>query len=68
MKTINKIFSGIRKIVAFPITSVGIIIILTGIIITANGILIFGKLAKENLNIEIREFHDEIEKAMKKEK
>ena len=74
MKTINKIFSGIRKIIAFPITAIGIIMILTGIIITAGGISISGNKenilepVKENLAIKIEELHDEIEKAKKEEK
>lgn len=42
MNTLNKIFSGIRKIIAFPITAIGLITILTGIIITAGGVKISG--------------------------
>lgn len=73
MKTVNKIFSGIRKIIAFPITAIGFIITLTGIIIIAGGISISGnkentlESVKENLSIKIGELRDEIEKA-KKEK
>lgn len=74
MKTVNKIFSEIRKIIAFPITAIGFIITLTGIIIIAGGISISGnkentllESVKENLSIKIGELRDEIEKA-KKEK
>lgn len=46
MKTVNKIFSGIRKIIAFPFTAAGLLIILSGIIITAAGISISGNTEK----------------------
>lgn len=46
MKTVNKIFSGIRKIIAFPFTAAGLLIILSGIIITAAGIKISGNTEK----------------------
>lgn len=42
MKTVNKIFSGIRKVIAFPFTAAGLLIILSGVIITAAGIKISG--------------------------
>lgn len=74
MKTINKIFSGIRKIIAFPFKAIGFIITLTGITIIAGGISISGnkentlESVKENLPIKIGELRDEIEKAKKEEK
>lgn len=73
MKTINKIFNGIRKVIAFPITAIGFIITLAGIIIIAGGISISGSKenilepAKANLSLKIEELRNEIEKA-KKEK
>ena len=47
MNILNEIFSGIRKIIAFPITAIGSIITLAGIIIIAGGISISG--SKENI-------------------
>lgn len=70
----NKIFSGIRKVIAFPIIAIGFIITLTGIIIIAGGISISGnkentlESVKENLSIKIGELRNEIEKAKKEEK
>lgn len=46
MKIVNKIFSGIRKVIAFPFTAAGLLIILSGIIITAAGINISGNAEK----------------------
>lgn len=46
MKTVNKIFSRIRKIIAFPITAIGFIITLIGVIIIAGSLSISGN--KEN--------------------
>lgn len=46
MKTINKIFSGIRKVIAFPFTTAGILIMVCGIIILAIGLNISGNTDK----------------------
>lgn len=68
MKTVNKIFNGIRKIIAFPITAIGFIITLAGIIIITGGISISGSKenilepVKENLPVKIKELRNEIEK------
>lgn len=73
MNILNEIFSGIRKIIAFPITAIGSIITLAGIIIIAGGISISGSKenilepVKANLSLKIEELRNEIEKA-KKEK
>lgn len=73
MNILNKIFSGIRKLIAFPITAIGFIITLAGIIIITGGISISGSKenilepAKANLSLKIKELRNEIEKA-KKEK
>lgn len=42
MKTVNKIFGGIRKVIAFPFTAAGILIIVCGIIVLAVGLGISG--------------------------
>lgn len=57
MKTINKIFSGIRKIVAFPFTAAGILILISGIIVIAMGIGIAGN--SEKLNTYLNEIIEE---------
>lgn len=46
MKTLNKIFSGIRKVIAFPFTAAGILIMVCGIIILAIGLSISGNTDK----------------------
>ena len=72
MNILNEIFSGIRKIIAFPITAIGLIITLAGIII-AGGISISGnkenilESVKTNLSLKIEELRNEIEKAKKEE-
>lgn len=57
MKTINKIFSGIRKIIAFPITAAGILILISGIIISIMGIGIAGN--SEKLKTYLNEIIEE---------
>lgn len=46
MKTVNKIFSGIRKVIAFPFTTAGILIMVCGIIILVVGLGISGNTDK----------------------
>lgn len=46
MKTVNKIFSGIRKVIAFPFTTAGILIMVCGIIVLAVGLAISGNTDK----------------------
>lgn len=42
MNTVNKIFNGIRKIIAFPFITAGILIIVCGTIVLAMGLNISG--------------------------
>lgn len=42
MNTLNKIFNGIRKVIAFPFTTAGILITMCGIIVLAIGLSISG--------------------------
>lgn len=46
MNTLNKIFNGIRKIIAFPFTTTGILIMVCGIIVLAAGLGISGNTDK----------------------
>lgn len=71
MKTINKIFNGIRKVIAFPFTSAGILIIVCGIIIMAVGISISGntdKIANYLESIEDKMNEKDDEKEIEEEK
>lgn len=46
MNILNKIFSGIRKVIAFPFTTAGILIMVCGIIVFATGLGISGNTDK----------------------
>ena len=46
MNILNKIFSGIRKVIAFPFTTAGILIMVCGIIVLATGLGISGNTDK----------------------
>lgn len=46
MNILSKIFSGIRKVIAFPFTSAGILIMICGIIVIAAGLVISGNTDK----------------------
>ena len=46
MNILNKIFSGIRKVIAFPFTTAGILIMVCGIIVFAAGLVISGNTDK----------------------
>ena len=46
MNTINKIFGRIRKVIAFPFTTAGILIMVCGIIVLAVGLGISGNTDK----------------------
>lgn len=46
MNILNKIFNGIRKVIAFPFTSAGILIMICGIIVIAAGLGISGNTDK----------------------
>lgn len=46
MNTVNKIFNGIRKVIAFPFTTAGILIMVCGIIVLAVGLGISGNTDK----------------------
>lgn len=64
METINKIFSGIRKVIAFPFTATGILIMVCGIIVLAIGLSISGNTDKaidylESVKNEINEEDNE---------
>lgn len=72
MKTINKIFNGIRKIIAFPFTSAGILIMVCGIVVMAVGINISGNTDKivnylESIEDKMNEKDDEKEVEEKEE-
>lgn len=73
MNTINKIFNGIRKIIAFPFKAIGIITIVLGTLILLGGFSIYGnidnvKKSIADLKIELENTKNEIEEAKKEEK
>lgn len=64
MNILSKIFSGIRKVIAFPFTSAGILIMVCGIIVIAAGLGISGNTDKvinylESVEDEINEEDNE---------
>ena len=72
MNTINKIFNGIRKVIAFPFTSAGILIMVCGIIVLAVGLGISGNTNKvinypESVEDEMNEEDDKKEVEEKEE-
>ena len=71
MNILNKIFNGIRKVIAFPFTTAGILIIVCGIILFATGLGISGNTDKvvNYLESKIDEMNEEDnEKEVEEEK
>lgn len=70
MNTVNKIFNGIRKIIAFPFKAIGIITIVLGTLILSCGFIIYDntdnmKKAIADLEIKLENTKNEIEEAKK---
>ena len=63
MKTINKIFSGIRKIIAFPFKAIGIITIILGALILSGGFSICGNV--DNMKKSIEDLKTKLENTKK---
>lgn len=64
MNILNKIFSGIRKLIAFPFKAAGILIMVCGIIVLAIGLSISGDTSQvvNYLKSEIDEINEEDDK------
>lgn len=73
MNTVNKIFNGIRRIIAFPFKAIGIITIALGALILSGGFIIYDNIDNmkkliADLEIKLENTKNEIEEAKKEEK